>query len=257
MIRLGTLLRTIELLALAAVFVAGWLALGRDLVDLVTSERIEGQSDVTPDSRYLVYALQEERPTPFVFSRPTQLFRISSLPVIEREAWEATDSWSYGYRLVMRDSSGTIVETRDIFSRSLRPDRILPYKRPIRFFRGDDALISLSDDLVVESATPIASVEMTPVEADAGVEQIAVRVYQRLPYSDAAARAEFQRRSPEERAIYGRASALPADILSDTEKGNIIRNRWRIVGPAGVAGSDYTVRIVYEGRLPEAQEAQR
>lgn len=255
--RLGTVIRYASLAGLACILVLAWNRWGDSLLSLSAPNQVENKYDVTPDSRYLVYVLSEESPTPFVFSRPVDRFRISSLPVIERDAWEATDSWSYGYRLVMRDSSGNIVETRDVFSRSLRPDRILPYKRPIRFFRGDDALISLSDDLVVESATPIASVEMTPVEADSGVEQIAVRVYQRLPYSDAAARAEFQRRSPEERAIYGRASALPADILSDAEKTNIIRNRWRIVGPAGVAGSDYTVRIVYEGRLPEARETQR
>lgn len=204
------------------------------------------RSALAATTRSLVYSVPQAGAVRFALSRPTTLVRIVSQPNIAPASWQAKRAWIYGYRVTLRDADEAVVLSRDIYSRAIHPDRLRPYKRPARFRRGSDVQIALQDDVVLESASPVATVELTAIDADDGVVGLDARVFERLPFIGNTALSAFRRRSPGEQAQLARADAFGPDLLNAAEQASIMTNRWRVVGPVGIAGQDYTVSVVYE-----------
>lgn len=231
-----------------AVFLT-WQHLGDEITDLVVPKPEETREELAAASRTLVYRLSPDTPTRFAFSQPAQLVRIISQPVISPTSWAERDNWTYGYRVTLKDAGGAVIDTQDIYSRSLRPDKLLPYKRPVRIFRGEEeGLIALQDDAVLISSPAASSVEVFALDVDEGVQDIDVRAYERVSFIGSTALAAFRRRSAEEQADLAKANALPPEFLTDAERTNLFTNRWRVVGPLGINGRDYSVHVVYEGK---------
>lgn len=55
----------------------------------------------------------------------------------------------------------------------------------------------------------------------------------------------WQRFSIQWRQQHARGNVYPYDFLSDEEKINLLNNQWSVVGPLGVPGRDYRVRVLY------------
>lgn len=224
---------------------AAWSA--RDsIAALFSASAAQSQVEVRATKRSLVYRLDARRPLVFAFSRPATSFRVVSLPLVDEASWRSRDYWTYGFRAVLYGSDDTVVAVHDIYSRALHPDRILPFRRPVRFMRDTPARIALQDDVVVESAVPVSRVELSPLPSDGPVLGIDLRAYERLPYFGPAALAAFRRRSPAEQAELASASALPAELLPDAARAALMANRWRVIGPLGIPGEDYRVSVLYE-----------
>ena len=153
--------------------------------------------------------------------------------------------------MTLLDEAGAEIESHEIFSNSLHPERLLPFKRPERFRRDSVLRQGLQDDTVVASETPVAAIVLRPLGVEKGVEELDVRVYERLPFAGNSALAAFRRRSPAEQAELAKASALPAELLTDEERAALMANRWKVLGPSGIAGRDYRVSVIYE-RPPQA-----
>lgn len=234
-------------LALGAGLAIAWTASG-DLVPLFARSTAQDALEVRATKRTLVYRLDAARPLTFAFSRPAREFRIVAQPLVDEPSWKTRDYWTYGYRVSLFDADGATIARHDIYSRALHPDRILPFRRPIRFMRDTDARIALQDDVVIESEAPISEVAITPLSSDASVLAIDLRLYERLPFFGQAAVAAFRRRSPEEQAEMASANALPPELLPDRARAALITNRWRVLGPLGIPGEDYVVSVLYEGR---------
>ncbi|GAA4642212.1 hypothetical protein GCM10023115_04370 [Pontixanthobacter gangjinensis] len=248
-------MRLRDLTVIAAVCGSGfalllaWSVFGDEITDLVVPKPEETREELAAASRTLVYRLSSETPTRFAFTQPASLIRIISQPVIAPESWEERDNWTYGYRVTLKDAQGALIYNRDIFSLSLRPDKLLPYKRPVRIFRGKDkGLIALQDDAVLVSDPAASSIEISAIELGEGVQKIDVRTYERVSFIGSTALAAFRRRSPEEQANLAKANALPPEFLTNSERANLFTNRWRVLGPMGIDGRDYSVHVVYEGK---------
>ena len=235
----------------AAVAVAGLAATGafafRDaLRPLLVSDETADSQPLRRTSRHLVYRIPPEGSLRFALSRPSRLIRITTQPNIDPQDWASDRTWIYGYRAILRDDDDRIVAEHDIFSRALHPDRLRPFKRPVRFHRNSDTKVALMDDAVIEAPEPVATVELVALGSDTGVTSLDARLFERVPFIGQTALSAFRRRTTEEQADLARADAFPLDMLSDAERSALMANRWKVVGPLGIAGEDYEVVIVYE-----------
>lgn len=216
------------------------------LAPLLAKDAPAERDELATTRRSLVYRVPAAQPVRFIFSRPGTIVRITSQPNIAPADWRSDRTWVYGFRAVFRDGDDEIVASHDIYSRALHPDRLRPFKRPVRFRRGSDVPIALQDEAVIETPRPAASVELTALDAAPGVQSVDARVYERLPFIGTTALSTFRRRTSDEQAEMARADAFPPALLSDAERTALMTNRWKVVGPAGIAGRDYQVDVVYE-----------
>ena len=254
--RLSTLAKTVGAVALVAL--AGGAAFGAygTVRELLSAAPIEDRQNLAATTRTLVYGVPQDGAIRFALSRPTTLVRVLSQPNIAPASWGTARAWIYGYRVVLRGADGSIVLSRDIYSRALHPDRLRPYKRPVRFRRNSDAEIALQDEAVLETVRPVSTVELTALDADEGVIGLDARVFERLPFIGNTALSAYRRRAPGEQAQLARADAFGPDLLSNKERAAVMANRWRVVGPVGIAGEDYTVSVVYERPFRPASAAE-
>ncbi|TMM48192.1 hypothetical protein [Qipengyuania marisflavi] len=252
--RLTRIGRLVSLIAATAIGIgAAWLARD-DIIRLIGWSKAQSELEVEAAKRSLVYRLNREAPLNFAFSRPAGVIRIVSQPLVDAGSWDRLDYWTYGFRVEVYDSGGTAIASHDIHSRALHPDRILPFRRPVRFVRDSDLKIALQDDTVIVSTPAASTIAITPLPSDPAVREIDLRVYERLPFIGRTALAAFHRRSPAEQAQLAGASALPAELLPDAERAALMTNRWKVLGPTGVPGQDYTVTVMYEGRFQPSDE---
>lgn len=224
------------------------MVMARDeIMDIFAFDGGRDAIDARATRRVLVYRLTPEHPVSFAFSRPAAVFRVMAQPVIDPRDWTRRKSWAYGFRVIVRDASGAEISREDVYSRALHPDRVLPFRRPVRVFRTGDLKIALQSDVILDSAPPASTIDILPLPSDPGVRFIDLRVFERLPFIGRMALSEFQRRSPADQAHLAASSAFPAEMLSDAERTALMTNRWRILGPVGIAGRDFQVSVVYEG----------
>lgn len=243
--------------ALAIAAGVGAAALARDdIVRLFGASGLQSEAEASASKRMLVYRLDPARPLTFAFSRPAELVRIVAQPLIDPRDWKRRDHWTYGYRVILRDAAGGEIARHDIYSRALHPRRILPFRRPVRFMRDSELEIALQDDVIVSSEPGASTMEIVPLASDPGVRHIDLRVYERLPFIGRTAVSAFRRRSQEEQAELAEASALPVEMLTDADRAALMTNRWKVLGPTGIAGEDYAVFVVYEGRFLAESEAE-
>lgn len=104
--------------------------------------------------------------------------------------------------------------------------------------------------------TDVARVRLRLALADADIQALLVKVYQRdriasykLPYL-------WQRLSQVQREDLAHATVYGADLLREPETQNLMRNRWRPLGPAGAQDEDYVARTLYHVagvKLPKAE----
>jgi hypothetical protein len=202
--------------------------------------------DLRVSRRLITYRLAPEKPLSFVFSKPVTLFRILSCAVLAPGEGERENGWVYGFRVEMLDAGGKKIGAQDVYARSVIRDRLNPESDKLRFYRGARASVTLDDNTIIASETPVASIRILPLPYGAGVAGIDARVYERRPIIDSAALAAFRRRSPDEQAELARANAFPSELLTEEEMMNIARNQWRPIGPLGVEGRDYKMLVMYE-----------
>ncbi|NVD44448.1 hypothetical protein [Qipengyuania atrilutea] len=250
---LSGLVRILVIGALLAVLaVAGWLYVPT-LARLVSPEGRETSGQARIESRSLVYRLNPAAPVRFVFSQPVPSVRILSAPLIELSSWEREARWTYGYRVTLRDGSGSVLASHEVYSSGSHPQKLeqpLPWTR---FFRGADGFVATQDQAIIDSGTEIASLEIAPLPSDQGVTAIDVRAYEQRPFlSRGDALAAFRRRSGDEQRDLARANAFPEEFIGDDERANIAINLWRPIGPVGIAGEDYEVGVMYQSALDEA-----
>lgn len=246
LVRLTVLGRIAGAGLLTALATGGAYAARDALGPMITREAPSAGGNLADTTRTLVYRIPDRGRVRFILSQPTTIVRITSQPNIDPGDWRRDRTWTYGYRAVLRDGDGAIVAAHDIYSRALHPDRLRAYKRPVRFHRTSRLQIALQDEAVIEASTEVAMVDLVALDRAAGVRSVDARLYERLPFIGTSAMSAFRRRAPDEQADLARADAFSAELLSDRERSSLMTNRWKAVGPAGIAGRDYQVEVVYE-----------
>jgi hypothetical protein len=76
------------------------------------------------------------------------------------------------------------------------------------------------------------------------VEKVLVRVYSETPVSKSKRNILWYRLSPAAKKSMASGNFYPYNMLTNTEKQNILRNSWSPIGPEGNKGNDYSVRRI-------------
>lgn len=239
----GKALGAVSVFALAS----GAVFASRDLLaPMFVRDQTADRRELGGTTRTLVYRVPTEGTLNFNFSRPAALVKIISQPNIAPDAWGEHGNWIYGFRVILRDEDGAEIARHDVFSRSLHPRRLRPFKRPVRFRRDSDEQIGLQDEVVIVSPRPATTMELAALPSDRAVRSIDARIYERLPFIGDTAQSAFLRRSTADQASLARADAFPPELLSDGERSALMTNRWKVMGPSGLSGRDYQVSVFYE-----------
>ena len=119
-------------------------------------------------------------------------------------------------------------------------------RRPLRVYRGSDEIVAPSDEARVTHSRPFAAVRLVSGSGDPDIVAIDVRVSERRPLIESVAATAFHRFSQDDKARLSLPNAFPPALLTAAERSNIAINQWRPVGPTGIDGRDYRMRVLYE-----------
>jgi hypothetical protein len=243
------------LLLVTPVAVAGG-RYGPELGSYLLQARMSATQETRFASRAIVYRLERERPTAFAFSRPAILFKLIVHPTVAEMDRAYSPGFVYGFGIRLLDSEGAEIEQREIYFHADPPDVVFASGLRWRFFRNRPELVAGQDSIEIQSEERVSSLEIVALDSDPAVVGIDVRLYETRPFLGQQALASFRRLSEEEKVALAGANAFPPDMLTAEEMSNIGLNRWRPVGPTGIADRDYLSLIVYEGMLPLADEGE-
>lgn len=116
---------------------------------------------------------------------------------------------------------------------------------PINRYGGEAGLAVLSTQLSFLGYADVSGAEelrLTLAEVGPGMQEVAVRVYAHQPVAEARVASGWLRLSAAQQAELADRTTYGAELLDAQEKTNLVRNRWRPLGPRGAAGDQYTDR---------------
>lgn len=87
----------------------------------------------------------------------------------------------------------------------------------------------------------VHSIRFQLIEADPDVRAVQLRVYKREPPAAHRLDTAWDRLSARTRSMLASGNLYPVEFLSEREKVNLVRNRWKPAGPRGIEGEDYVV----------------
>jgi hypothetical protein len=246
-----TLLRGLLVSMLTVVAIGLFMRL--QLPQLRQSQQVVSSSGQNTEiaSRSIVYQITHDRPTMFRFSKPLKLVRIVSQPSVKPDSARPGQEWTYSIIADLIDANGRIIMSHTVYSRSALINSAGRRIGPNRFFRDSEVQVALSDEILLAAERPVAAMLLRPGPGDQNVKGIDLRVYERHPLMASVAESAFVRLSTEDQISLARANAFPTELLTQDERINIAVNQWRPVGPQGIAGRDYRMRVLYENREPD------
>ncbi|MES2494275.1 MAG: hypothetical protein V4579_13480 [Pseudomonadota bacterium] len=204
--------------------------------------------------RQIVYALDQARPTRFVFSSPQRSVRLVTHAELHPVAARRPDQ-RHQYAIIVQSlgPGGEVIDQRrlNFATRLLLAPGPGGKLGPASIYATADLVPSASDISLIELPRPAVALRLRTSAPHALVRGVAARVYERSPVSERQLSTAWSRLSAGERAQLARGSALPADLLSPAERRALLENRWIPVGPRGANGSDYKMRVLYV-RDPQA-----
>jgi hypothetical protein len=237
--------------ALAAALLLGGLALAGSQLGWNFERLGQGQAAQAGEGakiarRLIVYRLDPVRQTTFRFTQPVRQARLITHPILAAGSAGNGESHAYAIRAELLDGQGQVIAQREIHSQTalLRPDG--SRRGPYRFYRGSTELIALSDEVRVASAQAFAAIRLISADRAPDLVAIDVRVSERRPLLTSTAATAFMRYSADDQARLASPNAFPPELLTAAERANIAVNQWRPVGPTGIDGRDYRMRVLYE-----------
>lgn len=246
MISLTLLGRVLAVAAMLAGLGVAAQQLGWSLERLERGASGQVQTSSTIVRRLIVYRLDPARWTTFRFTQPVQQARLISHPILAAGSAAKGESWVYAVRAELLDAQGRVIAVHHVHSRTalLRTDG--GRRGPYRFYRGSSELVAPSDEVRLASPQPFYAIRMTSAELAEDLVAVDVRLSERRPVLASNAASAFQRYSPDDKARLASPNAFPPELLTPAEQSNIAINQWRPVGPTGIDGRDYRMRILFE-----------
>lgn len=234
----------------AAVLLAGLAAagsqLGWGLDRLGRSQAKQGSEGARIARRLVVYRLDTARQTTFRFTQPVRQTRLITHPILAAASAGKGESWAYAVLAELIDGSGQVMARREIYARTALLEADGRRRGPYRFYRGSTEQIAPSDEVRLASEQPFHAIRLTSMDLARDLVAIDVRVSERRPLLTSAADSAFLRYSTDDKLRLASPNAFPPELLTAAERSNIAINQWRPVGPVGIDGRDYRMRVIYE-----------
>ena len=213
-----------------------------------TKVRLEG---VRPST---AYRLREDTWLEFPLSGQGLLVRVLSNAAVARALTADSEVvWQYAFEVQLADAEGRQLRSHTYSQRT----QVSAYRDPdtgaltTRSFFNTPTTVPTDAQLTL---IPLAEAErgarlrIRLARADPVLQEAMVRIYEqetlpehRLPYL-------WQRLSEQQKNDMARGMVYGPDLLREAEKRNLLRHRWRPLGPAGVEGPDYQTRVLYVWR---------
>jgi hypothetical protein len=95
-------------------------------------------------------------------------------------------------------------------------------------------------------------VRLSYIRQNTEVEEIAVRFYIPAKVSEHTLANIWLRMSNKQKEILAKHSVYPPELLSDSEKYNLLKHKWQALGPVGIQEEDYISRSLYSLKEIEA-----
>lgn len=240
--------RLIRLIALFVLLVGlGFSLYGHSpsIVAFLAKAYGDGPVDPAPLQGSIVYRLDDRSWVKFPFARAPKMIRILAHADTPETAIESPDAfWTYGFQYEVRDAIGRVL---------LQGEVSLAAKVPFYFSEDGSQLLpsaAYADSKVLPSATDPVQLDLsdaahaTEIRLRAmplkdGVTAVAVRVYERRAITEGRYDLAWQRLSSADRTRLAQGSAIPAGLLTASERDNLLKNQWLPIGPSGVEGNDY------------------
>lgn len=246
MISLSLAGRTLAAAALLAGLAATASQLGWSL-DQFGKGAIAPELEVTSfERRMLAFRLDPAEPTMFRFSKPVGQARLIMHPIIAPDAAARAEGKTYSVLAELLDADGKVLARHEIFSRTTLYERNGRRRQPIRIYRGSTEIVAPSDEARLASSQPFAAIRLVSGRVDQGIVAIDIRVSERRPLIASVAAGAFLRYSAADQVRLAEPNAFPPELLTAAERSNIAINQWRPVGPSGIDGRDYRMRVLYE-----------
>ena len=233
---------------LLALLVAGALGVGYFRLDpLVYADTAAETNRPAPAAsrRSLVYRVAQT-PITFAFSQPVTQAKLILHPAVAPAVRGKDDGFEYEVRVSWLGAAGQILAQYDVALQSDAPDIVYASHKAERFFRTGTDLVAEQDELLLESDRPALGLRIELRRGDEGIRGIDVRPFERRTDLAALSPETFHRLSNTTQEVILAPNAFPAEMLTLDEKGRLMRNQWRAVGPVGIEGRDYDMRVLYE-----------
>ena len=204
--------------------------------------------DARLSKRSLVYRGVNGGPVSFAFSQPVTQAKLLVYPVVGETDRKRENGFVYGLRLTWQDANGGTLSSHEVSLQADAPDIVYASGETFRFFRTGPDLVAEQDVLLVESLIPATQLIVTPIIRDAAISGVDMRVFEKRTDLAAQSAITFNRLSSTTQRQLLAPNAFPADMLTEQEKSRFVRNHPRAVGPLGVKGRDFEVRVLYEAQ---------
>jgi hypothetical protein len=203
----------------------------------------------------IAYGLDNNRWMEFPLTGHAEMLRIISNAVVDRSDSESPEEgWLYALSYRLLDRAGRELVSGDFFHRT----RVRAYRseatgdivNQYAFLEGDrvptDSRVHILP--VADSASKLLLKVQHMV---APLRSVSARIYEPIQYTEDKLDAEWNKMTRSQRAWIARGSVYSPDLLLNEERRNLLRNRWKPIGPAGVQGRDYHVDKLFarQGKL--------
>jgi hypothetical protein len=215
------------------------------------NKAIHSQEKLRTAHKRTVYVLDRQRWTEFVLLPKQPVVRVLSNATIPlAQSLNHEQQWQYALQYQILDKDGHVLAEHDYHHRTrvtvyqqryadnrLRPVFYIdPNKQPSD---GRNMLINLSD-------TPNAArLRLRLHSADTDVIDVAIRVFWRQTWDEYKLDYLWHRLNDKQKRSLARGSLYEVEFLQPQEKRNLLRERWAVIGPVGVAGQEYQPRDIY------------
>ena len=233
------------ILSLGGVGHWAWQTLDTSELAAYLSGRIE---KARPSSAYLPYA---DKWLEFPLSgKGNNVHIITNASVHRSESFSEDVIWWYAFRYELVDSRGELLHEGEYHHRT----RVTPYRDPqhgrvvTRTFLLDPLAVPTDSRLMVvpirEQQRPVR-LRVRVSHTDAALNDVMFRVYEQESLAVHKLAYRWQRLSEPQKERLARGNIYGPDLLRSAEKTNLLSQRWRPAGPAGIEHSSYLTRRLY------------
>lgn len=243
---IGYLLVTIMLLLVAAGLGRwAWQGLDRQELAAFLSGRLEG---AMPGNSYLQ---QGDNWLEFQLGgNGNSLHIVSNASVRPAQASGNETVWWYAFHYQLLDSGGGVLREGDYHHRTHITRYLEPgHERMVtRSFLLDPQRVPTDGRRMVVPLLPTdqpARLRLRVSHADPALLDVMFRVYEQETLAEHKIDYRWQRLSEPSKQVLARGSVYGPEHLRSTEQQNLLRARWRPLGPVGIKGNDYLSRKIY------------
>ncbi len=240
----------LAVLAVASAALLAGLQLGRSLLETWEDARRGGAGSLLGrEQRRIAYHLDTEQWTEFPSPPAGHTLRLVSHGDLPPSFARAGGRGAYDLQVRFLDRGGSVLAERRIHIESpvrfYRP-RGGGERRLLRFYQDRDALpTETRESLVLVPGSQPWSMQVRAGDVSPEMRDVHLRVYAREIVNPGRLDYLWQRLTQAERTQLAADLVFPAELLKISEQRNLVRNRWRPLGPRGVEGRDFRLTVFY------------